>query len=53
MIIEVCLLFLSPKTLYISSMKPFLNRTAIFKFIMHGIELLTGFEERENKQKNA
>ena len=34
-------------------MKPSLNRTTIFKFIVHGIELHTAFEERENKQKNA
>ena len=34
-------------------MKPSLNRTTIFKFIVHGIELHTVFEERENKQKNA
>ena len=42
-----------PKILYISSMKPFLNRTTIFKLIVHEIELHSAFEERENKQKNA
>ena len=39
--------------LYISSRKPSLNRTTIFKLIVHGIELHTAFEERENKQKNV
>ena len=34
-------------------MKPFLSKTTIFKFIVHGIELHTAFEERENEQKNA
>ena len=34
-------------------MKPSLNRTTIFKLIVHGIELHAAFEERENKQKNA
>ena len=34
-------------------MKPSLNRTTIFKLIVHGIELHATFEERENKQKNA
>ena len=34
-------------------MKPSLNRTIIFKLIVHGIDLHSAFEERENKQKNA
>ena len=34
-------------------MKPSLNRTTIFKLIVHGIELHAAFEKRENKQKNA
>ena len=34
-------------------MKPSLNRTTIFKFIVHGIELHAALEERESKQKNA
>ena len=34
-------------------MKPSLNRTTIFKLIVHKIELHAAFEERENKQKNA
>ena len=34
-------------------MKPSLNRTIIFKLIVHGIELHAAFKERENKQKNA
>ena len=34
-------------------MKPSVNRTTIFKLIVHGIELHAAFEERENKQKNA
>ena len=34
-------------------MKPSLNRTTIFKLIVHGIELHAAFDERENKQKNA
>ena len=42
-----------PKFLNISSMKPSKNRTTIFKLIVHGIELHTAFEKRENKQKNA
>ena len=42
-----------PQTLYVGSLKPFLNRTTIIKLIVHGIELCTAFEERENKQKNA
>ena len=41
-----------PKLLYISSMKPSLNRTTIFILIAYGIELHAAFEERENKQKN-
>ena len=46
--------FFLTQTLYISSVKPFLNRTTIFKLIVHGIELHEAFEEeRENKQKNA
>ena len=45
--------FFLPKLLYISSMKPSLNRTTIFKRILHGIELHTAFEERGNKQMNA
>ena len=35
------------------SMKPSLSRTTILKLIVHGIELRTVFEERENKQKNS
>ena len=42
-----------PKLLYISSMKPSLNRTTIFKLIVHRIELHAAFDERENTQKNA
>ena len=38
-----------PKVLYNSSMKPSLNRTTVFKLIVHGIELRAAFEERENK----
>ena len=34
-------------------MKPSLNRTTIFKLIVHGIELHAAIEKRENKQKNA
>ena len=34
-------------------MKPSLNRTTIFKIIVHGIELHAACEKRENKQKNA
>ena len=34
-------------------MKPSLNRMAIVKLIVHGIELHATFEERENKEKNA
>ena len=34
-------------------MKPSLNRTTIFKLILHGIELHTEFKERDNKEKNA
>ena len=34
-------------------MKPSLNRTTIFKLIVHGIELHAAFEKRKNKQKNA
>ena len=34
-------------------MKPSLNRTTIFKLIVHEIELYMEYEERENKQKNA
>ena len=45
--------FFLPKTFYISSMKPSLNRTTIFKLIVYWIELHVAFEERENKQKNA
>ena len=44
---------LYPKLLYNSSVKPSLNRTTIFKLIVHGIELHAAFEERENKQKNS
>ena len=33
-------------------MKPSLNRTTVFKLIVHGIELPATFEERENKHKN-
>ena len=46
-------IFFYPKLLYISSMKPSLNRKIIFKLIVHRIELHAGFEERENKQKNT
>ena len=54
MIGEVCLQFLStPKFYNISSMKPSLNRTTIFKLIVHGIELHAAFEERENKLCNV
>ena len=42
-----------PKLSYYSSMKRSLNRTTIFKLIVHGIELHAAFEEREHKQKNA
>ena len=42
-----------PKLLYISSMKPSVNRTTIFKHIVHGKKLHAAFEERENIQKNA
>ena len=42
-----------PQIFYISRMKPSLNRTTIFKLIVHGIELHAAFEKRENKQKNA
>ena len=45
--------FFLPKILYISRMKPSLNRTTSFKLIVHGIELHAAFEEKENKQKNA
>ena len=45
--------FFLPQILYISRMKPSLNRTTIFKLIVHGIELHAAFDERENKQKNA
>ena len=34
-------------------MKPSVNKTTIFKLIVHGIELPVAFEERENKQKKA
>ena len=34
-------------------MKPSLNRTTIFKLIVHGIELHAAFEKRENKKTNA
>ena len=34
-------------------MKPSLNRTTIFKLIVHGTELHAAFEDRENKEKNA
>ena len=45
--------FFLTKTLYISSVKPYLMRMTIFKLIVHGIELRAAFEERENKLKNA
>ena len=45
--------FFYAKLLYISSMKRSLNRTTIFKLIVHEIELYAAFEERENKQKNV
>ena len=45
--------FFLPQILYISRMKTSLNRTTIFKLIVHGIELYAAFEKRENKQKNA
>ena len=45
--------FFLHQILYISRMKPSLNRTTIFKLIVHGIELHAAFEKRENKQKNA
>ena len=47
------LLFFLPQTFIHRSMKPSLNRTTIYKHIVHGIELHAAFEERENKQKNA
>ena len=46
-------IFFLHRILYISRMKPSLNRTTIFKLIVHGIELHATFEKRENKQKNA
>ena len=42
--------FFLPQILYITRMKPSLNRTTIFKLIVHGIELHAAFEKRENKQ---
>ena len=45
--------FFLPQILYISRMKSSLNKTTIFKLMVHGIELRAAFEERENKQKNA
>ena len=42
-----------PQTSYISSMKQSLNRTTIFKLIVHGTKLRMTCEEKENKQKNA
>ena len=32
-------------------MKPSLNRTTIFKLIVHGIELHAAFKKKESKQK--
>ena len=43
--------FVLSQPLYISSMKPSLDRMTIFKLIVHGIDPLV--EERENKQKDA
>ena len=34
-------------------MKPSVNGTTTFTFMVHGIELHAAFEERENKQNNA
>ena len=45
--------FFLPQTFIHRSMKLSLNRTTIYKHIVHGIELHAAFEERENKQKNA
>ena len=47
--------FFLSQSLYISSMKPSLNRTTIFKPTAHGIELRAAFEEREkiNELKNT
>ena len=42
-------IFLYTKLLYISSMRPSLNKTTIFKLIVRGIEQHLAFEERENK----
>ena len=45
--------FFRPKTFIHQQYDPSLNRTTIFKLIVHGTELHAAFEERENKQKNA
>ena len=46
-------IFFLLQILYISRMKPSLNRTTTFKLIVHGIEPHATFEKRENKQKHA
>ena len=45
--------FFLPQILNISRVKPSLNRTTIFKLIVHEIELHAACEKGENKQKNA
>ena len=45
--------FVLPQTLYISSIKPSLKWSTIFKLIVKGIELRAAFAEREDKQKIA
>ena len=52
-LVKFVYIFFLPQILNISRMKPFLNRTTIFKLIVHGIGLHAAFEKRENKQKNA
>ena len=45
--------FFFPQIFFHQQYEAIPNRTTIYKFIVHGIELHAAFEERENKQKNA
>ena len=45
-LVKFVYIFFLHQILYISRMKPSLNRTTIFKLIVHGIELHATFEKK-------
>ena len=50
---EVCLQILSIPTFIHQQYEATLKQNDHFKLIVHGIEIHTAFQERENKQKKA